>query len=385
MRSDLTRLVASQALLGSAMTLLVSITALASKPIAPGVGWITLPVSLQFIGLLMATTPASLMMARVGRRNGFLVGALIGIASGVLGAASMIMESFTLLCIAALLAGASNAFGQYYRFAAQEVVPEPQRARALGWVMFGGVLAAFLGPQASIYGKDLFDTAFVGAYLALVLMFVITFVLLLGLQAGKGEVPPKGGRELSELIRDPNLIVAILAGVTSYSVMALLMNVTTLAMDRLGFSFDQVGIVIQWHVLMMFAPSFVTGHLMTKFGTRAIMLAGALLYFATSILAQMGQSHMDFILALVLLGLGWNFLFLGATRAVGEVLAPSERARGQALNETLVFGVTALATLFAGALEAWLGWNLLNQVMLVPVAVVFGLILFTRPRRSQPA
>lgn len=145
------------------MTLLVSITALASKPIAPGVAWITLPVSLQFIGLLMATTPASLLMAQVGRRAGFLVGGIIGIVSGLTGALALWQSSFTLLCVAALLAGASNAFGQYYRFAAQEVVPEPERARALGWVMFGGVLAAFLGPQAGIYGKDLFAVAFVGA------------------------------------------------------------------------------------------------------------------------------------------------------------------------------------------------------------------------------
>ncbi len=384
MKPDLARLVACQALLGSAMTVLVSITALASKPIAPGVAWITLPVSLQFIGLLLATTPASLLMARVGRRNGFLVGAGLGAAAGVAGAFAMVQESFLALCVASLLAGAANAFGQYYRFAAQEVVEAPQRARALGWVMFGGVVAAFLGPQASIIGRDLMSVAFEGAYLLMALMFVVSMVLLWGLQAGQGELPPKGGRDLSALIRDPVLIVAVIAGVTSYSVMALLMNVTTLAMDRLGFEFAQVGIVIQWHVVAMFGPSFITGSLMTRFGTRAVMLVGALMYLGCSILAQIGQGYWDFVIALILLGAGWNFLFLGATRSVGEALAPSERARGQALNETLVFGFTAMAVLFAGPLEGWLGWQSLNIVMLVPLALVVVLIAWIRPQ-PQPA
>ncbi|QGG79659.1 MFS transporter [Litorivicinus lipolyticus] len=380
MKPDLARLVACQALLGSAMTVLVSITALASKPIAPGIAWITLPVSLQFIGLLMATTPASLLMARVGRRNGFMVGAALGAAAGGAGAWAMVYESFMALCIASTLAGAANAFGQYYRFAAQEVVPEPQRARALGWVMFGGVIAAFLGPQASIIGRDIMAVTFEGAYLAMGLMFVVSFVLLWGLKVGRADLPPKGGRDLAQLIRDPVLIVAVIAGVTSYSVMALLMNVTTLAMDRLGFEFGQVGIVIQWHVVAMFGPSFITGSLMTRFGTRPIMLVGALMYLGCSVLAQIGQSYLDFVLALVLLGAGWNFLFLGATRSVGEALAPSERARGQALNETLVFGFTALAVLFAAPLEGWLGWQSLNIVMLIPVAIVVALIALIRPR-----
>ena len=378
MKPDLIRLVAAQAILGSAMTLLVSITALASKPIAPGIGWITLPVSLQFLGLLMCTAPASYLMAIVGRRNGFLVGCALGMLAGILGAASMITESFALLCVTSILAGASNAFGQYYRFAAQEAVPEPERARALGWVMFGGVVAAFIGPQLSIYGRDAMLTPFAGAYIAMTLLFAVSFAGLLHLKLGKAERPPSGGRSIPELLRDPNLIVAIIAGITSYSVMALLMNVTTLAMDRYGFAFSQVGLVIQWHVVMMFGPSFITGHLITRFGTRAIMLAGAVLFLACSALTQIGLEFSHFVAALMLLGLGWNFLFLGATRAVGECLAPSERARGQALNETLVFGFTALAVLFASSLEESLGWQPLNIAILAPILVVVALLTFIR-------
>ncbi|MGB0965755.1 MAG: MFS transporter [Litorivicinus sp.] len=378
MKPDLIRLVAAQAILGSAMTLLVSITALASKPIAPGVAWVTLPVSLQFVGLLMTTAPASYLMAIIGRRNGFLVGCALGMLAGLLGAAALIYEAFGLLCVASFLAGASNAFGQYYRFAAQEVVPEPQRARALGWVMFGGVLAAFLGPQLSIFGRDALLVPFAGAYLAMAGLFAASFVGLLHLKLGKAERPPQGGRSIGQLLRDPNLIVAIIAGITSYSVMALLMNVTTLAMDRYGFEFAQVGLVIQWHVVMMFGPSFVTGHLMTRFGTRAVMLAGAILFLACSALTQIGLEFGHFVAALMLLGLGWNFLFLGATRAVGECLAPAERARGQALNETLVFGATALAVFFASPLETQLGWQSLNIAMLGPILVVIALLTFIR-------
>ena len=160
--------------------------------------------------------------------------------------------------------------------------------------------------------------------------------------------------------------------------MALLMNVTTLAMDRYGFEFAQVGLVIQWHVVMMFGPSFVTGHLMTRFGTRAVMLAGAILFLACSALTQIGLEFGHFVAALMLLGLGWNFLFLGATRAVGECLAPAERARGQALNETLVFGATALAVFFASPLETQLGWQSLNIAMLGPILVVIALLTFIR-------
>ena len=177
--------------------------------------------------------------------------------------------------------------------------------------------------------------------------------------------------------------MAILAGITSYSVMALLMNVTTLAMDRYGFEFRDVGIVIQWHVVMMFGPSFVTGYLMTRFGTRKIMLTGAGLYFVCSLLTQAGLEFSHFVAALMLLGLGWNFLFLGATRAVGECLAPSERPRGQALNETLVFGSTALAVLFASPLEAGLGWQPLNLAMLIPVAIVVLLLALIRPKKAS--
>lgn len=380
MRPDLVRLVAAQAILGSAMTLLVSITALASKPIAPGIGWITLPVSLQFVGLLLCTAPASYLMAIIGRRNGFLIGCAIGMLAGLLGAASMIYESFELLCVASVLAGASNGFGQYYRFAAQEVVPEPERARALGWVMFGGVVAAFLGPQLSIYGRDAMTVPFAGAYLAMTVMFALSFIGLLHLKAGRPERQQSGGRSLGELIRDPDLLVAMIAGMTSYSVMALLMNATTLAMDRYGFAFNQVGLVIQWHVVMMFGPSFITGHLMTRFGTRPIMLCGAVLFFACSLLTQIGLGYIHFVVALMLLGLGWNFLFLGATRAVGECLQPAERARGQALNETLVFGFTALAVFFASPLESALGWQPLNIAMLGPVLVVIALLALIRKR-----
>ncbi len=383
MKPDLVRLVAAQAILGSAMTLLVSITALASKPIAPGVAWVTLPVSLQFLGLLIATAPASFLMASVGRRNGFLVGCLLGVIAGVLGAAALWTSSFVMLCVASTLAGASNAFGQYYRFAAQEVVDEPQRGRALGWVMFGGVLAAFVGPQLSIYGRDALLVPFAGAYLAMAVLFVLSFIGLWHLNLGKSERPPSGGRNLSQLIRDPDLIVAVIAGVTSYSVMALLMNVTTLAMDRYGFAFSQVGLVIQWHVVAMFGPSFFTGYLLTRFGTRAVMLAGACLYFVCSVLTQVGLEYGHFVAALVLLGLGWNFLFLGATRAVGECLKPAERARGQALNETLVFGLTGVAVFFASPLESALGWQPLNLVMLVPVGVVVLLLIFIK--RTTPS
>lgn len=379
-----------QALLVSGNILLVAVNALIGQRLAPSPELITLPVAFQFIGLMLTTIPASMIMAKTGRKRGFILGNLIGIIGALVCILALAMANFSLFCLGTLLLGVGIGFGNLYRFAALEVCADDYKSQALSLTMAGGVLAALIGPNLAIYSQRLMpEPPFLGAFIALTLLYILALVLLSRIQIPDTYVhnPDKPGRPLTAIARQPLFIMAVVAAVVGYAVMGLVMTATPLAMHRHGFHFDDAAWVIEWHVLGMFVPSFFTGKLIQRFGLINTMSAGALLILACLSINLMGQSHDHFFIALILLGVGWNFMFISATQMVTEAYRPEEKAKSQALNEFLVFSAVTLSALASGWMEATLGWVLLNLSMIPIVLLGLGTIgwyQWTRKRR-QPA
>ncbi|MDR0776928.1 MAG: MFS transporter [Azonexus sp.] len=346
----------------------------------------TLPLASQYLGTLAMLYPAARLMERYGRRFTFCGGALLGTIGLACAALGVRLGNFALFAAAGFLIGGFGAVGQYYRFAAIDSVAAERKSLAISWTLSGGLLAAVAGPTLARWTKDALDPPFFASFLALTGIALLAAVLALGLS-----LPPMARveneqtqRSWSEIARHPKLLMAILGSVVGYAMMNLLMTATPLAMmcSRLGFA--QTAEVIQWHVVAMFAPSFFAGALIQRCGILLVMLLGCLLHLGSIALTQMGNELLHFEAALILLGIGWNFLYIGATALLTESCRKEEAARVQALNDTLVFlGVTA-ATLFSGALVNALGWQRLNIYAGLPIlAVMTGLIrLMNRPRIS---
>jgi len=377
-----------QALLTTGNILLVAVTGLIGQQLAPDVSMITLPVAFQFLGLMSATIPASLIMGRIGRRNGFYLGTSVGISGAVLAVVALQAGLFPLFCVATFLLGIGIGFGTLYRFAAVEACDKGEAPRAISLVMAGGVLAAVLGPNLAVYSRELFpDTSFTGAFVALVVLYVIALALLSLIRMPKAHSESAEGeaRPLAEVLLQPTFITAVVVAMVSYTVMVLLMTATPLAMQRCGFSFESAATVIEWHVLGMFVPSFFTGRLITRFGVRNIMQLGGVLFLACIALNLHGTSEWHFRAALLLLGVGWNFMFIGATQLVTTTYRPAEKARTQAANEFLVFSMVTLASLGAGWMEAELGWETTNMLMLPLVLwAMLVIVWFSRRKAAVP-
>ena len=347
----------------------------------------TLPVALQMTGTMSATIPAAMLMARIGRRGGFWTGAAIGFAGAATAGLAIVARSFALFCAGTCLLGAYNGFAQQYRFAAAECADEEFRSKAVSLVLSGGVVSALVGPQAAKWSAGLFAPfAFAGCYaviacLALTAAVVLSFVRL-------PPAPPRarrsGGRGLREIALQPQFLAAALAGMTAYGAMALVMTATPLAMLGCGFGFADAAFIIQWHALGMYVPSFFTGRLIHRYGVTAVMLTGALLLAACGLLNLSGQSEPHFWSALVLLGVGWNFLFVGATTLLGAAYGPSERAKVQGLNDFLVFGTVALSSFSSGALLSGPGWGTI-QFAVLPLAVFAAAAVLRLRLRPAPA
>ena len=361
-----------QALLGTGNVLLIAVNGLIGKSLSPTPALITLPIAMQFVGLMLATIPASLIMQRIGRRNGFYLGNSVGIIGALISALALVYQTFPLFCFGTLLLGVGIGFGTLYRFAAVEACPPEEKNRAISLVMLGGVLAAVVGPALAVESRYwVSDQMFVGSFLGLVGLYVLALLLLTGVKIPKPQVLTEAEgvqRGLLEIVSQPIFIVAVVVGMVSYAVMNLLMTATPLAMARCGFSFPQTAWVIEWHVLGMFLPSFFTGRLIQRFGTTFMMqLGGALMLLCISVNLN-GQSEWHFWSALFLLGLGWNFMFISATSLVTGAYTESERAKTQATNEFLVFGMVTLSALSSGWLEVSFGWETMNWLM-VPVVL----------------
>jgi MFS family permease len=364
-------LATSQALALSAVVLSVTLAGILGAVLAPDKGLATLPIAVMVVGTAIASIPASMLMRRLGRRAGFLIGAAFGIAGSVLAAAGLHTQSFLWFVLGHLLIGAYQGFANYYRFAAAEASGPKDASRAISWVVAGGVVAAFAGPQIGVWGRDwLPQNAFVGSYLAQALLSLTAMALLSRLELQKPAASAgEPSRSLRELIAQPSLRAAVVGAAVGYAVMIMAMTATPLAMLGCGFGTAEVKPVIQWHVFGMFAPSFFTGHLVTRFGAPKVMQAGFLLLIGHIAIAVTGLEYLHFLSALVLLGVGWNFAFVGATALLTQSYRPSEQTKVQAFNEGVVFSLIAVGSLGAGWLHDRFGWTTLNLVLL-PALIV---------------
>ncbi|WP_312759369.1 MFS transporter [Pulveribacter sp.] len=388
-RRNLGLLVAAQSLGGASPPIIISLGGLVGQMLSSTPTASTLPVSLYQLGLALSTLPAAWLMHRAGRRMAYLLGAAMGVLSGLVAAWGISRSDFVLFCLGTSLAGFYGACVQSYRFAATDAVGEPSRqADAISRVMVGGLIAAVIGPQVVIWTRDsLPATPFAGSFYSQAALALLALPLLLALRLPPA--PPRaqasGARPLGEIARTPQFVVAALAGVVSYGLMAFLMTAAPMAMVGCGHSVGEAALGIQWHVLAMFGPSFFTGRLIARFGKRCITALGLALIAASGALALMGLELTHFWGALVLLGVGWNFGFIGATALLTECYRPAERAKVQALNDFLVFGTVAIASFGSGQLLHTVGWGGINAGMLPMVALVLALLAWgaSRQRATQ--
>ncbi len=363
---------ACQALLFTNNSTLIAINGLAGLALAPYAGLATLPVTCWILGSAIGTMPASLHMRRVGRRGGLTSGTLWGIAGALLCASAIWAQSFWLLCFATLVFGVYNAYGQYYRFAAADAASGDFKATAISLVLAGGLVGGVLGPTSSRWTIDLLGPKFMGAYLALIAIAAVTMLLLRFI-----DIPTPGeaeraapGRPLREIAAQPKFVIAVLAGALGYGVMNFLMVSAPIAMQVCGHPYGDAAFVISSHVVGMFAPSFVTGPLIKRIGALPVILAGTLFNFAAIGVALSGVAVAQFWWALVLVGVGWNFLFIGGTTLLTETYRPEERARAQGANEQAIFIVMAISSVSSGAAVTTAGWERVNLFAVPLVALV---------------
>jgi MFS family permease len=352
-----------QALYLSASSIQVALSGLVGAMLAPDRLLATLPFSLITVLTATTTIPASFLMARLGRRAGFVLGALLGGTGGAISTIAIFRQSFVAFCVGNALMGCFQAVAQYYRFAAADAAEPAFKSRAVSWVMAGGVAAAVLGPGIAGFSKDLFaPVAFAGSYLAIVVLAGLSILLLLLLSIPAPPVAAAGqrGRTLAVIARQPAFIAAVANSVLGYAAMVFVMAATPLAAVACGHSSDDAIGIIRMHLIGMFAPSFVTGSLIARFGVTRILLIGAGLLLASVLAALSGLALYNFWAALALLGVGWNFLYVGGTTLLTSAYRPEERAKTQAANEFLTFGVVACASFASGGVMARLGWSAVN-------------------------
>lgn len=378
-----------QALLLCNGVTLIAVNGLAGLRLAPTPALATLTVTGYVVGTALTTLPASYFMRRFGRRSGFMFGGLLGILGGIVSSTAVIVGSFWLLCLGTLFAGTYNAFGQQYRFAAADMATTDWKAKAISFTLAGGILGGFVGPAVGQWTRDLWQVQFAATY-AMLSVFAVVALLI----ASRLRIPDMaaaaqagGGRPWPEIARQPAFVVAVLAAALGYGTMNLLMAATPLAMDICGLPFGDAAFVLQWHVIGMYAPSFFTGALIRRYGVLNLLLVGAALLFGCVGIALSGESLMHFWWALLLLGIGWNFLYIGGTTLLTETYRPEERAKVQGSNDFIVFGVQAVSSVSAGALILGSGWRTLNLLAIPGVALIAlaAAILWLARRRSVAA
>jgi MFS family permease len=377
-----------QGLLLANNSALVTVNALAGYALATDKTLATLPVTAYFVGSMLTTLPLSFLMKRFGRRAGFTLGAVFAVIGSLLCATAVYTGSFWLLCFGVLVLGAYMAAGQYYRFAAADASPPHFKSQAISLVLAGGLIGGFLGPEASKLSRDaITGHAYVGAYFSLVVFAVLSMLVLRWL-----DIPPltalerkAAGRPLGTIARQPAFIVAVLCGMVSYGVMNLIMTATPLAMVACKHPFSDAAFVIQWHFISMFAPSFITGKLIQRFGLMTILLTGIALNLGCVAFALSGLDVAHFWFALVLVGLGWNFLFVGATTLLTESHTPAERAKVQGVNDAAIFTMLVVSSLSSGALFTYQGWQVMNASALPFLLLTGGAVAWLAARRRHQA
>lgn len=372
-----------QALANTSTSLVVTMTALAAGTIAEDQSLVTLPFALQFVAMMMTSSAASFLMRRIGRRGGFTIASVILMSAGLLAAYALTLHSFVLYCLASFMLGSCTAFTLYYRFTAAEVADEEQRSKAISYVMAGGVVAALFGPRLAILARDLLaPTLFAGSFVVVSALALAAFLALRFLEVPQLTLAEQrvSGRPLGEIARQPAFIIALLGATVGYASMNIVMTSTPLAMTACGLSFGNTAEVIQWHVLGMYAPAFFMGGIIQRFGALKVMTAGVVLMLASVGVNLAGIALTNFWLALLLIGVGWSCLFIGATALLTKTYQPEERSKVQALNDTAVFTLVTIGALGSGALQQLFGWNIVNLTVLPGLVLVAGAILWLRLR-----
>jgi len=387
-RRDIFLLACCQGLLLTNSAGLISMSALIGYSLAETKALATLGATTYVLGSAVSTMPASLWMGRVGRRRGFMTGAAINIAGCALASVALWLGSFTLFCVATAIIGVYNAIGLQYRFAAAEVAAPDFRARAISLVLAGGIVGGFVGPASTGLGRDLFPTPFLGSFLILAAVALLAIAV-----QSQVHVPPPtaeerggGGRPLRKIVRQPVFIVAALSGALGYGIMNLLMVATPLAMSFCSHPYGAAAMVIQWHVVGMYAPGFFTGSLIRRFGVLRVILAGIVLIGACVAVALNGNTIAHFLAALVLLGVGWNFMYTGGTTLLTESYRPAEKAKTQGANDFAVFATMGISSASSGALVSLAGWERMNAValpVLATVALAVGWLAWLRRHRQR--
>ena len=364
------------ALSSSTSSLSVSASSIVGFQIAENKALATFPLTFHLLGTMLAGIPASMLMKFIGRRYGFLIGTGIGTFGAASASIAIIYSSFTMFCFSIFCLGVLNGFAQLYRFTAVEVSSIEFRTKAISYVMLGGIVAGFIGPAIAARGKDIFENAeFVGSYLSIIILYFFIAIILIRISLPKPSIVEQTGdlRPLKVIFSQPKFIVSVLSSMIGYGVMAMIMTATPLAMTRgSGYPFDDAAFIIQWHALGMFAPSFITGNLIKRFGPIQIVFAGILLNFICIAINISGTELINYWSALVLLGVGWNFMFVAGTTMVTETYLPAEKAFVQGVNDFLVFGTAAVCSLLSGVLQTSFGWKTVNLSTVPLLLIVLG-------------
>jgi len=386
-RKTLALLAACQALLLINASGLISMQGLVGYMLAETKSLATLGATTYVIGSALAAMPAALWMGRVGRRAGFMTGAFINIVGCGIAALALHLKSFPLFCAATAIIGIYQAIGLQYRFAAAEVAAPADRAKAISWVLAGGIAGGILGPESMRIARDWFATPFAGSFIVLAAYALLAMAVQSRVHVPKPAHDERSGsgRPLGEIVRQPVFVVAVISAAFGYGIMNLLMVATPLAMDFCSHPFAQAAMVIQWHVVGMYAPGLFTGSLIKRYGTLKVIVAGVALVGACIAVALSGTSVAHFLVALALLGVGWNFMYTGGTTLLTESYAPSEKARAQGANDFAVFATMGVSSFSSGALVSVAGWERMNMLALPVLAVVIVAVAWLARLRRAPA
>lgn len=382
-RANALRLAVASALAGANASVVFATGAIVGSVLAPDKSLATVPVSLFVVGMASATLPAGMIARRRGRRAAFQLGSLLGVVGGLINALAVWRGAFALFCLGTALCGCYAAVAQSYRFAAADTASDAFKPKALSWVLAGGVLAGVVGPQLvqntmNLWAPYLFSASYVGqALVALLAMAVLSSVDI----PRPAAADLHAGRRLGEIVRQPRFLVAALCGVVSYALMNLVMTAAPLAMKMCGHEVRDSNLAIQWHVIAMYLPSFVTGHLIGRWGVERIIVAGLALIAAAAGVGLAGITVGHFWAALILLGVGWNFSFIGASAMVLTAHRPEERHKVQSFNDFLIFGTMAVGSFSSGTVLVNWGWSWVNAIAFPPIALALAVLLLVALRR----
>jgi predicted MFS family arabinose efflux permease len=383
-------LAVAQALAGGNNTVIIATGGIVGAMLAPDKSLATLPISIYVLGLWFGTLPFGQLARRFGRRTTYQIGTACGVLTGIISYFAVMHASFVMFCVGTFVSGLYAAAHLSYRFAAADTASDAFRPKAISWVMIGGIVSGIVGPQLIIFTKDAMPPfLFAATYLAQAGLAVLCAFVLIFL---KIPVPPRQqaggeGRPLSEIARQPKFIVAVACGVASYAMMNMVMTAAPLAMVMCNHSIGDATLGLQWHVLGMFVPSFFTGHLILRFGAERVVAVGLGLLALSAVAGITGISVAHFWIGLILLGVGWNFGFIGATTMVTECHTPNERNRVQSFNDFLVFGSMAIGSFSSGSLMHYFGWSAVNEVVFPVVLSAAALLIWggLRQRASRLA